>query len=235
MNQDQALSESKCCCFMGEEKTEIVSREEPVKTAETIADDSARVCGVLPDSEIIKRVVIQPLCDRFVNSGMLSYGLSSYGYTFRLGDKFAFLKRSISGFNLDPKKPEYSKSLFEEVTIQGAFYLAPHSFCLAESLEWFKIPRDVIAICVGKSSYARCGIILNMTPLEPEWCGKLTIEIFNSSDFPVRLYPCEGIGQIIFFSAEKQCSLSYSDRGGRYNNQPGLVYSSEVISNDKKS
>lgn len=182
------------------------------------------VRGLLSAEEIRKRVYIAPLAEES-RSDEISYGFSSYGYDFRLGYKFAFLKYNSPLGYIDPKAA-YKSDSYYETYIHSPFLLKPKSFVLAESIEYFKIPRDIIGICVGKSTYARNGVNVFITPLEPEWFGRLTVEIFNANDFPVMLYPGEGIAQILFFSAEKECFVSYKDRKNRhYQDQEGLKFS----------
>lgn len=149
----------------------------------------------------------------------ISYGLSSYGYDVRCSDNFKIFT-NINSTIIDPKN-------FDErnfVDYRGdVCILPPNSFLLTSTIENFKIPRDILVICLGKSTYARCGIIINVTPLEPEWTGQVTVEVHNSSPLPAKIYANEGIAQLIFLAGEEECSLSYADRGGRYQDQRGVT------------
>ncbi len=175
--------------------------------------------GILPDHEIERCIKIDPFAITAKRPGMISYGASSYGYDCRLGSKYKIFNNSLCGV-IDPKN--FNEKNF--VNYEGKTCLVPpNSFVLAESLEYFEIPRDVIAICLGKSSYARCGILVNVTPLEPEWAGKITIEISNTTPLPAMVYSGEGIMQILFLRALSPCKHSYQDRKGKYQNQEGLT------------
>ena len=169
----------------------------------------------------LEKGMIKPFVPSQVRQAVISYGLSSYGYDIRLADEFKIFTPQ-KGQVVDPKKikPESFKDFKGEVCI-----IPPHSFVLGRSIEYFKIPRNVITICVGKSTYARSGIILNITPLEPEWEGYITIEISHHSHLPAKLYANEGIAQVIFFEADEECELSYRDRGGLYQAQQGIMLS----------
>jgi dCTP deaminase len=153
--------------------------------------------------------------------------VSSYGYDVRVGTRFKIFTNATSGGTaiVDPKA--FSNDLF--ITIDTAetgkdhIVIPPNSFALAETVEVIDVPRDVLAICVGKSTYARCGIIVNVTPLEPEWRGKVTIEISNTTPLPAKIYANEGIAQMIFLKADRPCSVSYADKGGKYQDQAGLT------------
>lgn len=150
---------------------------------------------------------------------LISYGVSSYGYDIRVGNEFTKLKQYESA-TLDPKKSEHS---WEHYTTDMPTVVNPGSFILARSVETFKIPRNILAICLGKSTYARCGVIVNVTPLEPEWEGVLTIEISNTSPVPVFIYPNEGIAQLLFLESDEVCTTSYSDKKGKYQSQTGVT------------
>lgn len=147
----------------------------------------------------------------------ISSGLSAYGYDITLGSEFW---QYSGGEVIDPKRIKNSVIVTHEFK---RFKIEPHDFVLAESLEYFKIPRDIFAICVGKSTYARCGLILNVTPLEPEWEGYLTLELSNTLNQPVYVYPNEGIGQLLFFRAQVPCEMSYKDKKGIYQSQNGIT------------
>jgi len=156
--------------------------------------------------------------------GVISYGLSSYGYDLRLADKF-FIAKVASATNhknkiIDPKK--FNPKLFTEY--KGKECLIPaHSFVLTRSLEYFRIPRNILTLCFGKSTYARCGIIVNVTPFEPEWEGYATIEITNTAPYPAKIYAFEGIAQVIFLESDEICEISYADKKGRYQAQKKIT------------
>ena len=163
--------------------------------------------------------MINPFSEKQVREGVISYGLSSYGYDLRVADEFKIFT-NVNSAIVDPKK--FDEKSF--VTIQAdSIMVPPNSFALARSVEYFKIPRDVLTICVGKSTYARCGIIVNVTPFEPEWEGFVTLEISNSTPLPARIYANEGLCQIIFFESDEICETSYADRKGKYQAQKGIV------------
>lgn len=174
---------------------------------------------ILSDDEIRREITIVPFARNEPRPGVISYGLSSYGYDVRVGRKFKVFTNAhcaiVDVKNFDPRA---------FVDIEGDHCLIPpNSFALAETVEIIAIPRDILAICVGKSSYARAGIIVNVTPLEPEWHGKVTIEISNTTPLPARIYANEGIAQILFLRANKVCSVSYADKKGIYQGQAGLT------------
>ncbi len=159
--------------------------------------------------------MIKPFAPEQIRHNNISYGLSSYGYDIRLADEFKIFKGGPRDI-VDPK--DLDGSLFED--FKATFCtIEPNSFVLARSLEYFKIPRNVLGICTGKSTYARIGVIVNVTPLEPGWEGYLTIEISNTSPSPVKVYSNEGIAQVIFFESDPECLVSYSDRKGKYQAQ----------------
>src|SRR5438093_5787436 len=175
--------------------------------------------GVLPDWQIERNVKIEPFAVEASRPGAISYGLTSYGYDVRVGRHFKVFTNAHCAV-VDPKR--FDPASF--VDIEGDFCLIPpNSFALAATVEYLEIPRDVIAICVGKSTYARCGIIVNVTPLEPEWRGRVTIEISNTTPLPAKIYAGEGIAQILFFRTDASCRVSYADRQGKYQDQKGLT------------
>lgn len=175
--------------------------------------------GVLPDWRIARDIKIEPFAEGSSRPGVISYGVTSYGYDVRVGRKFKVFTNARCAV-VDPKN--FDPASF--VDIEGDHCLIPpNSFALAETVEYMTIPRDIIAICVGKSTYARCGIIVNVTPLEPEWRGKVTIEISNTTPLPAKIYAGEGIAQIVFYKAEAVCQVSYSDKRGKYQDQAGLT------------
>lgn len=183
---------------------------------------------LLRDLEIARRSMrygmINPFCHEQVRhrdeQPVISYGLSSYGYDIRLADEFKVFT-NIHNAHVDPKA--FSSANFIEVIAAVPVIIPPNSFALGRSLERIKMPRDLLAICLGKSTYARCGIVVNVTPLEPEWEGYVTIEISNTTPNPALVYPLEGICQLIFLRAEDPCGVSYQDRKGKYQNQEGVV------------
>jgi dCTP deaminase len=167
----------------------------------------------------LKHQMIDPFVERQDGKGKISFGLSSYGYDMRVAEEFKVFT-NVHGALVDPKK--FDEKAF--VDIKGPeCVVPPNSFALARSLEKFKIPREVLAVCLGKSTYARCGIIINVTPLEPGWEGYLTIEISNTTPLPAKIYANEGIAQLLFFGGDQVCETSYSDRKGKYMDQVGVV------------
>jgi len=167
-----------------------------------------------------KHGMIEPFVAEQVRDGKVSYGLSAYGYDFRVADEF----RIPSGFKpdavIDPK--DFDGNAFAEVK-SATCEIPPNSYILARSLEYFHIPRNVLALVTGKSTYARCGIILNVTPLEPEWEGFITMAVVNAAPVPVRIYANEGIGQVIFFGSDTPPDISYADKKGKYQAQNGIT------------
>ncbi len=179
--------------------------------------------GVKPDHWIRKMAkeagLIEPFAPEQVGQGVISYGVSAYGYDMRLGDEFHFPIKPETEV-IDPKQ---SKSLQYEVVTAESVVVPPHGSVLARSLEYFRIPRDILALSFGKSTYARCGVLPNITPLEPEWEGIVTMKIFNVSDHPVRLYANEGIAQVLFIAADEICTTSYRDKKGKYQGQTTIT------------
>lgn len=175
--------------------------------------------GALCDRQIAEEIKIEPFAQSQSRPGVISYGVSSYGYDVRVGRKYKVFTNVHSAI-VDPKN--FSAQSFVDIEADSCV-IPPNSFALAETVEYLEIPRDVVAICVGKSTYARCGIIVNVTPLEPEWCGKVTIEISNTTPLPAKIYSNEGIAQIVFLRADQVCAISYADKNGKYQNQPGLT------------
>ncbi len=155
---------------------------------------------------------------------VISYGPSSYGYDIRVANEFKVCYNVYGGIAIDPKAPGISSRQFVEF-VQDSLEIPANSMVLCRSLERFKIPRDVLVVCLGKSTYARCGLIVNVTPLEPEWEGFLTIEISNTTPVPVKIYANEGIAQLLFFQADHSdtCLISYKDKEGKYQNQVGVT------------
>ncbi len=152
-------------------------------------------------------------------SKIISYGLSSYGYDMRCGDEFLIFT-NLNATVVDPK--QFDEKSFTRVQSNYCI-IPPNSFALTRSIEYFRIPRDVLTICVGKSTYARCGIIINVTPFEPEWEGYVTLELSNTTPLPAKVYANEGIAQVLFFQSDEPCETSYQDRGGKYQRQLDLT------------
>jgi dCTP deaminase len=175
--------------------------------------------GLLPDWQIERDIKIEPFAANASRPGVISFGVTSYGYDVRVGRKYKVFTNARCAV-VDPKN--FDPASF--VDIEGDYCLIPpNSFALAETVEYIEIPRDVLGVCLGKSTLARCGIIVNVTPLEPEWRGKITIEISNTTPLPAKIYSGEGIAQILFFRAEDVCRTSYADKKGRYQDQKGLT------------
>ena len=150
---------------------------------------------------------------------IVSYGVSSYGYDVRCSNEFKIFTNTHSA-TVDPK--EFDPKSFVDVTADECI-IPPNSFALARTVEYFKIPRSVLTLCLGKSTYARCGIIVNVTPLEPEWEGHVTLEFSNTTNLPAKIYANEGVAQMIFFESDQVCKTSYKDRGGKYQGQTGVT------------
>lgn len=179
--------------------------------------------GLLPDHAIRRLVydtdMIAPFEPDQVKAGNISYGLSSYGYDIRVADEFKIFTNAWNAM-VDPKRFD-PRSFLDH---QGPeCIIPPNSFVLARSVEYLRVPRDILVICLGKSTLARCGLILNVTPLEPGWQGYITLEISNTTPLPARIYSNEGIGQLLFFRAEEPCEVSYADRGGKYQSQRSIT------------
>ena len=163
--------------------------------------------------------MITPFVDGQVREGVISYGLSSYGYDIRVTDEFKIFTNVHSAI-VDPKN--FNPNSF--IDFKGdVCVIPPNSFVLAQTIEYFRIPRNVLTICLGKSTYARCGLIVNVTPFEPEWEGYVTLEISNTTPLPARVYANEGIAQVLFFESDELCETSYADRKGKYQNQQSIV------------
>ena len=196
--------------------------------------------GVLCDSQIRDLVEIKPFEAAKKRPGKISFGVSSYGYDVRVGPHFKIFTaapRSGDIAVVDPKR--FSDDMMVDVDVSQPGFggvetdeagnesryviIPPNSFALCETVETIAVPRDVLVICVGKSTYARCGLIVNVTPLEPEWRGKVTLEISNTTPLPARVYANEGVAQLIFLKAEEVCAISYADKGGKYQDQAGLT------------
>ena len=175
--------------------------------------------GLKPDHWIIRMAreqrMIEPFQETQVRDGVISYGVSSYGYDIRVADEFKIFT-NVYSVVVDPKRFDEASM----VDFRGAVcVIPPNSFALARTIEYFRIPRNVLTICLGKSTYARCGIIVNVTPFEPEWEGFVTLEISNTTPLPARIYANEGIAQVLFFEADEVCTVSYADKKGKYQKQ----------------
>jgi dCTP deaminase len=159
--------------------------------------------------------MIEPFEDRQVREGVVSFGLSSYGYDNRVADEFKVFT-NINNTLIDPKN--FDPLSFVDIKANTCI-VPPNSFALARTIEYFRIPRDVLTVCLGKSTYARCGIIVNVTPFEPEWEGTATLEISNTTPLPAKIYANEGIAQVLFFQSDEPCEISYGDKKGKYQAQ----------------
>lgn len=179
--------------------------------------------GLKPDHWIRKMALehkmIEPFESSQVRNGVISFGVSSYGYDIRVADEFKIFTNVHSAI-VDPKHFD-PKSM---VDYKGQVcVIPPNSFALARTIEYFRIPRSVLTVCLGKSTYARCGIIVNVTPFEPEWEGFVTLEISNTTPLPAKIYANEGIAQVLFFQADEECEISYADKKGKYQKQQDIV------------
>ncbi|MGB4100623.1 MAG: dCTP deaminase [Alphaproteobacteria bacterium] len=163
--------------------------------------------------------MIEPFVEKQQRAGMISYGLSSYGYDARVADEFMIFT-NVDSAVVDPKKFSDASFVRRQVDV---CVIPPNSFALARTVEYFRIPRDILVICLGKSTYARCGLIVNVTPLEPEWEGHVTLEISNTTPLPARVYANEGLCQFLFLQGESAPEISYADRGGKYMGQTGVT------------
>ena len=167
----------------------------------------------------VEHRMIEPFSDKQVREGVISYGLSSYGYDVRIADEFKIFT-NINSTVIDPKK--FDPRSF--VDVKGdVCIIPPNSFALARTVEYFRIPRNVLTVCVGKSTYARCGIIVNVTPLEPGWEGHVTLEFSNTTPLPAKVYANEGACQFLFLQGNEPCEVSYADRAGKYMGQKGVT------------
>ena len=167
----------------------------------------------------LKKEMIAPFVDGQIAKNVISYGVSSYGYDLRVADEYKIFT-NVNNSIIDPKN--FDSASF--VDYKGDVCIVPpNSFALARSVEYFRIPRDVLTICVGKSTYARCGIIVNVTPFEPEWEGYVTLEISNSTPLPAKIYSNEGLCQVLFFQSDEECRTSYKDKAGKYQQQSGIT------------
>jgi dCTP deaminase len=179
--------------------------------------------GLKPDHWIRKMALehgmIEPFAEKQVREGVISYGVSSYGYDMRVSNQFKIFTNVRSAI-VDPK--DFSPDSF--VDFEGdVCIIPPNSFALSRSVEYFRIPRSTLTICLGKSTYARCGLIVNVTPFEPQWEGFVTLEISNTTPLPAKIYANEGIAQVLFFEADEECEVSYADKKGKYQGQTGVT------------
>jgi dCTP deaminase len=179
--------------------------------------------SIKPDTWITRMArehkMIEPFVDDQVREGVISYGVSSYGYDVRVGDEFKVFT-NVYNTVVDPKN--FDPKSFVDIKANECV-IPPNSFALASTIEYFRIPRDVLTVCLGKSTYARCGIIVNVTPFEPEWEGHVTIEISNTTPLPAKIYAHEGIAQVLFFQSDEPCARSYKDKKGKYQAQRGVT------------
>lgn len=179
--------------------------------------------GIMPDHWIreqsLNHGMIEPFVEKQTAEGKISYGLSSYGYDSRCSDEFKIFT-NVDNAIVDPKAFS-EKSFVDRQT--DICIIPPNSFVLTRSVEYFRIPKDVLVVCLGKSTYARCGLIVNVTPLEPGWEGHVTLEISNTTPLPAKVYANEGVAQFLFFKGSSECEVSYADRAGKYMGQQGVT------------
>ena len=179
--------------------------------------------GIMPDTWIremsLKRGMIEPFIESQKREGVISYGVSSYGYDARVSREFKIFT-NVNSAVVDPKS--FDKDSFVDRDTDVCI-IPPNSFALARTVEYLRIPRSVMVVCLGKSTYARCGIIVNVTPLEPEWEGHVTLEFSNTTPLPAKIYANEGVAQMLFFESDEVCGTSYKDRGGKYQGQKGVT------------
>ncbi|WCR53745.1 MAG: dCTP deaminase [Wolbachia endosymbiont of Ctenocephalides orientis wCori] len=179
--------------------------------------------AVMPDKWIREKAencrMIEPFMDHKSSKGVISFGLSSYGYDARVDNKFKIFT-NVNSAVVDPKNFSENSFIDKETDV---CIIPPNSFVLASTVEYFRIPRDVLVVCVGKSTYARCGIIVNVTPLEPGWEGHVTLEFSNTTPLPAKIYANEGACQFIFLKGKSECEKSYDDMKGKYMNQCGIT------------
>ena len=167
----------------------------------------------------VEQDMIAPFVDGQKKDGTISYGVSSYGYDARVSEEFKIFTNVDSAI-VDPKA--FDERSFVDID-SDVCVIPPNSFALARTVEYFRIPRNVLTICLGKSTYARCGIIVNVTPLEPEWEGHVTLEFSNTTNLPAKIYAGEGVAQMLFFESDEICETSYKDRDGKYQGQTGVT------------
>lgn len=179
--------------------------------------------SIMPDTWIREQAhnnnMIEPFVEKQYRDGVISYGLSSYGYDARIADEFKIFT-NVDNAMVDPKNFSDTGFVTRKTDV---CVIPPNSFALSRTVEYFRIPRDVLVICLGKSTYARCGLIVNVTPLEPEWEGHVTLEISNTTPLPAKVYANEGICQFLFLQGASACETSYADKGGKYMKQEGVT------------
>jgi len=179
--------------------------------------------AIMPDTWIRKQALehgmITPFEERQKRDGVISYGVSSYGYDCRCSDEFMIFT-NVDSAVVDPKKFDNASFVTRKTDV---CIIPPNSFVLTRTVETFKVPREVLVVCLGKSTYARCGLIVNVTPLEPEWEGQVTLEISNTTPLPAKVYANEGVAQFLFFKGDSVCEVSYADRAGKYMGQKGVT------------
>jgi dCTP deaminase len=196
---------------------------ESPRTTNDSDPDGARFVTIKSDRWIkrmaLEHKMIEPFVESQTRAGVVSYGVSSYGYDIRVADDFKVFT-NIYNTVVDPKN--FDPKSFVDIKADVCI-IPPNSFALARTIEYFRIPRDVLTVCLGKSTYARCGIIVNVTPFEPEWEGHVTIEISNTTPLPAKIYANEGIAQVLFFQSDEACEVSYRDKKGKYQAQRGVT------------
>jgi dCTP deaminase len=196
-----------------------------LKTANDDLTDAERseLPGILADHQIrdlsLNHGMIDPFVEKQTHTGVISYGLSSYGYDARCSNEFKIFT-NVDSAVVDPKNFSAQSFVDRETDV---CIIPPNSFVLTRSVEYFRIPKDVLVICLGKSTYARCGLIVNVTPLEPGWEGHVTLEISNTTPLPAKVYANEGVAQFLFFKGSEPCEVSYADRSGKYMGQRGVT------------
>jgi dCTP deaminase len=195
-----------------------------MQNLKTMVEESrAFMPGLLADRQIrdlaLNHGMIDPFVEKQTHAGVISYGLSSYGYDARCSSEFKIFT-NVDNAIVDPKN--FSERSFVDRETDVCI-IPPNSFALTRSVEYFRIPKDVLVICLGKSTYARCGLIVNVTPLEPGWEGHVTLEISNTTPLPAKVYANEGVAQFLFFKGSEQCEVSYADRAGKYMGQRGVT------------
>ena len=194
-----------------------------IRAQSIVFPDSHRLPMIEPFERTQVRYVTKegkPTTSKLKGHKVMSYGTSSYGYDVRCADEFKVFT-NINSTIVDPKN--FDEKCFVDVSGQGYCIIPPNSFALARTVEYFRIPADVLVICLGKSSLARCGIVVNVTPLEPEWEGHVTLEFSNTTPLPAKIYANEGCAQMLFFQSDERCGTTYKDRGGKYQGQTGVT------------
>lgn len=185
--------------------------------------DQGTLPGIMPDhwirEQAINHGMIEPFVEKQKADGQISFGLSSYGYDSRCSNEFKIFT-NVDNAIVDPK--DFSEQSFVDRETDVCI-IPPNSFVLTRSVEYFRIPKDVLVVCLGKSTYARCGLIVNVTPLEPGWEGHVTLEISNTTPLPAKVYANEGVAQFLFFKGSSECEVSYADRAGKYMGQRGVT------------